>query len=206
MEYVALDFETANRQSGGACAIGMVRFDMDGNPLDSFYSLLHPRVAYFDPWMSRVHKLRSEECLAAPTFPELWDSIHDFIHGDLVCAHNAAFDMGVLARTLEVYGISSDPITYVCTCNLARRLWRGLSSYSLSSLVSYLELQDLRHHHALDDALMCGKLLHRECGGHLSDAEDLGRFLVSKGYLPKQMLAGFPRKAGASFPTTAIGR
>lgn len=37
MEYVALDFETANRQSGGACAIGMVRFDMDGNPLDSFY-------------------------------------------------------------------------------------------------------------------------------------------------------------------------
>ena len=190
MEYVALDFETANRQSGGACAIGMVRFDMDGNPLDSFYSLLHPRVAYFDPWMSRVHKLRSEECLAAPTFPELWDSIRGFIRGDLVCAHNAAFDMGVLARTLEVYGLSSAPIPYVCPCNLARRLWRGLSSYSLSSLVSYLELQDLRHHHALDDASMCGKLLYRECGGHLSDARDFGRFLVSKGYLPKQMVVG----------------
>lgn len=187
MEYLALDFETANRESGGACAIGMVRFDMDGREVDHFYSLLRPRVAYFDPWMSRVHHLSSRECMASPSFPELWDDIRQFIGGDLVCCHNAAFDMGVLSRSFAVYDIPFEPITYVCTCSLARRIWRGLGSYSLNSMVQYLQLQDFRHHHALDDALMCGKLLYRECAGHLHDEEELRSYLLSKGYLPKRL-------------------
>ncbi len=189
MEYVALDFETANRESGGGCSIGMVRFDLDGNPLDSFYSLLRPRVAYFDPFMSRVHCLKSSDCLNAPSFDQLWDEISRFIHGDWVCAHNAAFDMGVLSRTLEVYGLKTNPITYVCTRNLARKVWRGLSSYRLSDLARDLELPSFLHHHALEDALMCGRLLYRECLGHLSCEKNLREYLASKGYSPKQLFA-----------------
>lgn len=187
MEYVALDFETANGMAGGACALGMVRFDEDGRELDSWYSLLCPRTRWFDPRMSRVHGLSSASCLAAPTFPERWEEISSFIAGDLVCAHNAAFDMGVLRSELASYGLSSVPIDYVCTCSLARRIWRGLPSYRLSALVAYLDLADYRAHHALEDAEACGRLFHRECVGHLADRGELERYLAERRYLPRRL-------------------
>lgn len=185
MEYVALDFETANNEAGCGCAIGLVRFDEEGKEQDSFYSLIHPRIPYFDPWMTSVHQLDSRDCLKAPQFPELWPVLQDFIKGDLVVAHFAQFDMGVLRRTLQVYGLQSDPIRYVCTCNLGRKIWPNLPCYKLSYLVQYLDLADYHQHYALDDALMCGRVMYRECGSHLLDKDDLQRFLTTKRYVPK---------------------
>lgn len=187
MEYVALDWETANRYPGGGCALALVRFDEEGQEKDHWYSLLRPRTAYFDPWMTRVHGLSSADCLASPEFPALWPEIRRFIGGDLVVAHNAAFDIGVLEGALEVYDLPPVEIHYACTCNLARRLWRGLSSYRLSALADYLDLADYKAHYALDDAITCGKLFWREAGGHLLDEKELERYLVSKGYLTKVM-------------------
>lgn len=188
MEYVALDFETANNESGGACAIGLVRYDEDGRESGRYYSLIKPRVDYYDPWMSMVHHLKREDCNASPEFDVLWPTINDFIGGDLVVAHFAQFDMGVLRRALEVYGLSSDPITYVCTCNLARKIWPGLSSYKLSKMVEYLNLDEYRQHYALDDAVMCGRLFYKETSSHLMEREDLRDFLKGKGYQPKRLI------------------
>lgn len=200
MEYVALDFETANGYPGGGCAIGLARFDMDGNVLDQYYSLIRPKVEYFDCGMTRVHKLKAEDCLAAPVFPDLWPDIRSFMGGDLVVAHFAQFDMGVLKDTIEAYHLSSDAITYVCTCNLGRKVWPRLPSYKLSFMTQYLGLSSYHEHYAMDDALMCGKLMHRECASHLAEREDLSRYLTQKQYRPKVLgpyennLSFFPSK------------
>ncbi|MCH3908236.1 MAG: 3'-5' exoribonuclease [Sphaerochaeta sp.] len=186
MEYVALDFETANGYPGGGCAIGLARFDMDGNVLDHYYSLIHPKVEYFDGEMTNVHQLKKEDCLAAPSFPDLWPDIRSFIGHNLVVAHFAQFDMGVLKDTLEAYELSSGAITYLCTFNLAKKVWPKLPTYKLSYLVQYLGLVDQYHeHYAMDDAVMCGKLMHKECASHLAEPEDLAKYLEEKQYKTK---------------------
>jgi len=187
MQYVALDFETANSYKGNACAIGLVRFDEDGKALDDYYSLISPKVSYFDPRMTMVHGLSSEECLASPSFASLWPDIREFINNDLVVAHFAQFDMGVLKGCLEVYDLPSTPVEYVCTCNLGRKVWPGLGCYKLRYLSQYLNLQEYRQHYALDDALVCGKLMYRECTPHLLERETLSMYLASKGYSPKTL-------------------
>jgi DNA polymerase-3 subunit epsilon len=66
MNYVAIDFETANGYPGGACSVALARFDEEGMLLDTYYSLIHPKHPYFDPSMTAVHQLKDEDCLAAP--------------------------------------------------------------------------------------------------------------------------------------------
>lgn len=45
-------------------------------------------------------------CLAdKPTFPELWEKIQPLMDSGLLIAHNAPFDMGVLAQCLSDYHI-----------------------------------------------------------------------------------------------------
>lgn len=190
MDYVALDWETANRYPGGGCAVALARFDGEGNLKDRMYSLLSPRIPYFDPWMTKIHHLRAEDCLQGPTFEEYWPLMRSFIGDDLVCAHNAAFDMGVLKEALLAYGIETRPIDYVCTCVLSRRLWPGLRDHRLDTVADALGLGKFRHHQALDDALVCGKIFKKECGDALlGDWDVLARYLFHKGYLPKKMVA-----------------
>jgi DNA polymerase-3 subunit epsilon len=84
MNYVALDFETANLRKAGACSIGLAKFDEEGVVVDTYYSLICPRYKYFDPFMTRVHNLSSKECLLSPTFDKLWPEIVDFISNDII--------------------------------------------------------------------------------------------------------------------------
>lgn len=47
-----------------------------------------------------------------PTFPELWETIEPVMGSGLLIAHNAPFDMGVLAQCLNDYRIEWQPFTY----------------------------------------------------------------------------------------------
>ncbi len=178
MNYVALDFETANEYPGGACSVALARFDEEGELLDSYYTLIRPKEPYFDPSMSAVHQLNSSECLASPEFDAIWGDMVRFIAGDVVVAHNAAFDMGVLKGALEVYDLQCDRLSYLCTLIIARKVWPNMLSYRLSYIVDSLELE-YRAHHALDDAIMCGKIFGKLCRGELADLFTLKRFLAT---------------------------
>jgi DNA polymerase-3 subunit epsilon len=184
MTYTAIDFETANSYDGGACAVGLARFDEEGTLLDSYYSLIRPKHPYFDPGMTAVHNLDSEQCLAADEFDAVWPRMREFIGKDLLAAHNAAFDMKVLKGCLETYDIETRAMSYLCTYTIARKVWPKIPSYKLTFLCDYFGLE-YQAHYALDDAVMCGKLFHRECDGHLGQLLDLRRFLITKGIEPK---------------------
>lgn len=186
MEYIALDFETANEYPGGACAIALVRFAGDGSVIDTFYSLIRPKIPYFHPGMTRVHQLESEACLAAPSFADLYEEIIDYIDGDLVVAHNAAFDLRVFEEALQAYDLYCDRLSYLCTLSLARKRWPGRISYSLPFLAKELSLT-YRFHHALDDATVCGKLFYQLAQDHLTDRYTLERFLLQNQVAVKQL-------------------
>ncbi|MDD3057736.1 MAG: exonuclease domain-containing protein [Sphaerochaeta sp.] len=184
MNYVALDFETANSYPGGACSVALARFDEEGTLLDTYYTLIHPKQPYFDPGMTAVHQLKDEECLAAPEFDAIWPDMRTFIGRDLLVAHNAVFDMGVLKGCFEAYDLEARQMSYLCTLVISRKVWPKMLSYKLSYLVDYFGME-YQAHYALDDAIMCGKIMHKLCYGHLNEMLDLRRFLITKGIEPK---------------------
>lgn len=179
MNYIALDFETANYSAAAACSLGMAKFDQEGNIIDQWYSLIRPADTYFDPRCTAVHELKEEDCLEAPTFPKLWPDIQKFIGSDLIVAHNAAFDMRVLKSCFEYYNMEIPSLFYTCTLQLSKKCWPDLASHSLSAISEILEI-DYQAHYALDDAINCGLLMAIATQGHLENPEMLKAFLKDK--------------------------
>jgi len=159
MSYVALDFETASCSRSSACALGMVRFE-GGRILDEFYTLIAPPGMYFDPFNVGIHGIHPSDCENAPTFDEVWDSVHGFIGDSVVMAHNAGFDLGVLKHTLAKYGIEVPKLRYYCTWKLSKILYPDLKSRALDVLAKRIDFK-FEHHNALEDAKACAAVFHR---------------------------------------------
>ncbi|MGN1190345.1 MAG: 3'-5' exonuclease [Candidatus Ornithospirochaeta sp.] len=175
MNYVAIDFETAACRMDSACALGLVRFDCEGEELDSWYSLIRPPVLQFDDVCTQVHHLSPIDISKAPTLLELWPEIKGFIKNDPLVAHNAQFDMNVLRHTLSAWGLEVPPYKYFCTLSLSRKLWKGKRSYKLTSLAEELGWE-YDAHNALADAEICGRLFSRLCGEALFNDNVASRF------------------------------
>ncbi len=194
MEYVAIDFETASALRDSACSIGLVLFDSEGNERDSYYSLIRPPVLRFDDVCTSIHHLCAEEIQHSPSFNEIWPDVSSFIAHRPLVAHNAQFDMCVLAHTLHSWGLECPSYEYYCTLSLSRKLWKGKSSYSLISLAGELGwVYDA--HNALADASACGRLFSRLCGDVLL-SDNMTRSFFSRIY-KKGEKHRFPEKLKA---------
>jgi len=55
-------------------------------------------------------------------------------------------------------GLPRPEFDYLCTCNLARRVWPDLPSYSLDTLAAHIG-HKFHHHHAQADAEAAGRVL-----------------------------------------------
>ena len=156
--YVTIDFETANPQRASACAVGVVRVD-DDRITRTWSTLIDPETA-FSSMNIAVHGIRPDDVVGAPTFPEVAAEIIATAEGtEGLVAHNASFDVQVLGRSSERYGLQLGPVPFACTRVLARHWWPGLPTYGLGYLVHQLELLDRigegSHHEALWDAKAC---------------------------------------------------
>ena len=155
--YIAFDVETPNCANNRMSAIGVSVIE-NGEITEEFYSLVNPE-AHFDWFNIELTGITPEMAAGAPTFPELWDELEPLMDSGLLVAHNAPFDMSVLAKCLRDYGIRwHSSVDYACTCQMGRRLLPGLPNHKLNTLCEYLEL-DLDHHHAGSDSRACGEIL-----------------------------------------------
>jgi len=157
MNFIAIDFETANYSRNSACAIGLVKY-LDGKKADTFYSLIRPPRLYIRPTFTAIHGLTVEDVKDAPVFSEIWeDKILPFFSHLPLAAHNAQFDINVLCSVLEYYEQVIPDFSYFCTCNLARKCWSELKSHKLTLLAENFGIK-YNAHNALDDAETCGKI------------------------------------------------
>ncbi|MEG1396988.1 MAG: exonuclease domain-containing protein, partial [Oscillospiraceae bacterium] len=112
--YIAFDVETPNCLNDRMSAIGITVIE-GGVIVDDFYSLVNPE-ARFDYFNVQLTGITSEMAAKAPNFPALWAEIEPFMTGGTLVAHNAPFDMGVLAKCLRAYGIDWQSVAnYACT-------------------------------------------------------------------------------------------
>ncbi|MDR3565966.1 MAG: 3'-5' exonuclease [Negativicutes bacterium] len=156
MNYVAIDFETANRARASACSMAAVTVE-NGQIVNSAYSLIRPPVLQFDYWNTKIHGLTAKDVADKPTFAELWDKIRPHLDNKVVIAHNAVFDIGVLRSMLDEYGLVHPRFQYVCTVDIARRVWTDVENYKLSTLANYFAIE-FDHHNALHDARTCAMI------------------------------------------------
>jgi DNA polymerase-3 subunit epsilon len=157
MDFIAIDFETADYPGESACAVGLVEYQK-GHEVKTFYSLIRPPALYIRPDFTDIHGLTVEDVKDAPTFADIWeDQILPLIGNLPLAAHNASFDMGVLRSCLDHYALSPVPLKYFCTLALSRKIWPELESHSLPFLGTTFGII-YKAHNALEDARTCGDI------------------------------------------------
>lgn len=153
MNFVAIDFETANSSPTSACAIGIVCVD-DGEITKREYHLIKPPELYFSPYNTAVHGIHQHDVINQPKFLELWPTIKHYFENTTVIAHNASFDINVLRSCLDYYKIPYPYFNYGCTLTISRIHWPNHANYKLDTIAATIDY-DFRHHNAGDDALAC---------------------------------------------------
>ena len=151
-DYTTIDFETANSHRGSPCSVGLVRV-RDGVAIDERHWLMRPpeTVENFSRFNIALHGITPEMVSSAPRWKHMLPAIVDFIGDDVVVAHNAGFDMGVLRHACAIDQIDLPDIRFLCTMVLSRRAL-ALPSYRLPFVVEALGGSAVKHHHALSDA------------------------------------------------------
>ncbi len=160
MNFVSLDFETANPSRVSICAAGLAVFE-NGQLTESPYWLVRPPKGHgwFHDDFIECHGLTHLDVLEAAEFPNIApDLLARLTQADIVIAHNAAFDIEHLRVTLDYFGLPRPEFDYICTCQLARRVWPELPSHGLKALTAHIGHQ-FNHHHAQADAEAAGRVL-----------------------------------------------
>lgn len=162
LDFYVIDFETANNYANSACSVGVVRF-IDGKEAGSVYSLIHPAKMYFIPeWTEQIHHISYSDVRNKPYFPEVWDNIiMPFINenpGLPFVAHNACFDMNVIRKCCEYYGMEQPDIKYFDSLRIAQKTWTEFETHKLTYLAEQFGIV-YDAHNALDDSLTCGKIV-----------------------------------------------
>jgi DNA polymerase III subunit epsilon len=155
MNFVAIDFETANPNADSACAIGLVKVE-NFQVVEQVEYLIRPPSKWFE--FTYIHDIDWSMVADKPTFGELHPQIDRFLAGtDFLAAHNASFDRKVLAACRETYQIEPTSHRFLCTVQLARQQWQ-IRPTKLSDVCRQLDIK-LQHHHALSDAHACAQII-----------------------------------------------
>ena len=155
--YIVFDVETPNSMNNRMSAIGLSV--VENRQITENHSWLVDPQSRFDWFNMELTGITPELVRTAPTFPELWTELRPLMESGLLVAHNAPFDMSVLAKCLRDYGLCwQNRVSYACTCQMGRRLLPQLPNHRLNTLCDFLNIQ-LDHHRADSDSQACAGLL-----------------------------------------------
>lgn len=168
MDFVAIDFETANASRASTCAIGLVVVQ-NGTIVEKFQRLIRPYELFdeygfscFDPFNVMIHGITEEDVINEPEFSELWPSIEHHFKEQMIVAHSASFDISVLRYVCDQYEMPYPEFHYSCTRVISKKLWSNLPSHSLDIVADHLGI-NFTHHNPEDDAIACSQIAIRAC-------------------------------------------
>ena len=180
IDFAAIDFETANSERSSPCALGFV-IVRNGKIVDERNLLMRPPNSTgpedFDDFNIGLHGIGWEQVKNEPFFSEIWESLVPVI-GDLpLVAHNAPFDINVLADSIYESDMGKqEELLFTCTLQISRQLL-NLVSYSLPYVAAELNVECRKHHDALSDARTAANIMIELC--HRSSCLTLDDLLES---------------------------
>ena len=197
MEYVAIDFQTANRLRCSACSIALVTV-RDGEIIDTFYSLIRPDILHFDEENIALHGITKDMVKDKPYFCELWPLIKEKIKGKTLVAHYAKFDMEVLADTLESNDIPFPSCQVLCTCVLSQAMFPEMPHHRLQDVTEKIGFNLEQRFNAMANARACVAImeyaLQNSGAEFLQDMADF--YGIHFGYIGKDIVTDCELKYG----------
>ena len=155
--YIVFDVETPNHLCDRISGIGIAVIE-NGRIIETIDTLVDPE-EQFDYFNVALTGITPEMVEGKPNFAELWDEIGELMNSGILVAHNAPFDMRVLAKCLDAYEIDWKRYAdYACTCTMGRACYPELENHKLNTMCYYLNIE-LDHHKAGSDSIACADLL-----------------------------------------------
>lgn len=162
--YVVFDTETTGLeyQIERIIEIGAIKY-INHTPVEKFQILINPG-RELDEFITELTHIRNEDLLNKPTIDTVLPMFFSFIEDYTLIAHNAPFDMKMLA--CEAYRSEVELIDnkVIDTLTLARRCIPRVKveDYKLSTLKDYFGL-DNDSHRALEDCEVCSAIYQYYC-------------------------------------------
>jgi DNA polymerase-3 subunit epsilon len=209
MDFIALDFETANEKRSSACEVSLIRV-VDGEVRESFTSLIkpHPSMA-FNPWNVRIHGITEKDVAKSKEFDSVLQDLLDFKGNLPLVAHNASFDMSVLRRTAELYERKLPEVEFYCTRIFSERSTKlQLPSYSLLNVCDALDIPFEETHRAEADALACALVAMKISAFEgISELDELAATLLTRpGSISGTNYRGISSNSGTGKYPSAMGK
>jgi len=161
INFIAIDFETATGKRASICEAGICVVK-SGKVVETKSWLVRPEDNRYSYWNIQIHGIHPEDTTSSPEFPEVWAEISEYLKDcPVLVAHNAAFDMGCIRHSLELYELPKPDVDYYCSLRAARHIY-DFGCNTLDYLCDQFEIPYGTHHRAGDDAEMCARLFLRE--------------------------------------------
>ena len=159
LDFTAIDFETANNSAASACSVGLVKV-RGGRVVDTASWFIQPPIGhdFFSEWNTRIHGIEAADVTGAATWAEQLPHLIAFAEDDYLVAHNAGFDMGVIAAACVATALETPSYSYACSLLIARKTYH-LDSYRLPVAAMAAGFEDFSHHEALADAQACAAIV-----------------------------------------------
>ncbi len=160
MNFVAIDFETANNIRSSICSVGLA-FVEKGKLVGSEHIYVKPEPNHYDPYNTYLHGISDKHTRNKPTFKEHWKELKKHFHNQTLVAHNASFDFSVLRFTLEHSKLQYPDSDYHCTYRLAQASL-PIASHRLNDVSGHFKIK-LKHHNAESDAKAAALIALKLC-------------------------------------------
>lgn len=158
MDFIAIDFETANSNYNSACSLGLVVVE-NLEIVKKEHYLIHPPTLDFSGIHIGIHGIRPDDVADQPKFPEIWKKIKHYFSGECpIAAHNANFDMSVLRCCLNTYELDIPDFSYVDSITLSNPQCPDCKA-KLSVRAEFLGVTLEHHHDGLEDAAACAGII-----------------------------------------------
>lgn len=155
-DFIAIDFETANKNRVSACALGLVFVKDDRIAFQTNFHIKPPIGENFSSRNIAIHGISAEDVDYAMTFDELWEcELSNYLNDNLVIFHNASMDLSVLKNLFEHYSITNYNIEYVDTMRIAEK---SGNPKKLEELTKLFDVEFENNHDPEKDAKACAMI------------------------------------------------
>lgn len=159
LDFVAIDFETANPKRASVCQIGLAKV-RGGKVISTYCGPVRPPEPHtsFHPRNIAVHGLTPRTVVGAQGWEDTLVRLISYTGNLPLVGHNVSVERSVITQATEAVGGSVPDFTYLCTQALAKA-HLDTGPYGLEPVAIALGLPDFNHHDAGEDAMASARIV-----------------------------------------------
>jgi DNA polymerase-3 subunit epsilon len=178
MNFIAVDFETANNERSSICSVGFAMVE-NGKLVGSEHIYIKPIPNYYLPYNTIIHGIDDSHTRNKESFEQQWKHLEKYFNNQTIVAHNASFDCSALRSALDASKLTYPNADYHCTYRLAKECL-PLSGHGLAEITKHFKIE-LTHHNAESDARASALIALKLCAKYqVNSLEELSTRLGFK--------------------------